>query len=128
MAALKGSSGERIRPTGLEEGLFMVVGCVGPAHPSGLAKAKVALMQSRASTARLHVSEIDPMSAVYPVSVYRRIEKAVSECIKSLRKIHGRFVVATKRTLQHEFNNDGSLIPVSVRKVGRRLDEFRPRD
>jgi hypothetical protein len=68
------------------------------------------------------------MSAVYPVSVYRRIEKAVSERIKSLRKIHGRFVVATKRTLQHEFNNDGSLIPVSVRTVGRRLDEFRPRD
>jgi len=68
------------------------------------------------------------MSAVYPVSVYRRIEKTVSERIKSLRKIHGRFVVATKRTLQHEFNNDGSLIPVPVRTVGRRLDEFRPHD
>jgi hypothetical protein len=68
------------------------------------------------------------MSAVYPVSVYRRIEKAVSERIKSLRQIQGQFVAAAERALQPEFNNDGSLIPVQVRTVGRRLDEFRRRD
>jgi len=68
------------------------------------------------------------MAAVDPVRVYRRIEKAVSERIKWLRKIHGQFVVATERTLKREFNNDGSLIPVRVRTVGPRLDEFRPHD
>jgi hypothetical protein len=67
------------------------------------------------------------MSTVYPASVYRRIEKAVSERIKSLRKIHGQFVVATGRALQHEFNYEG-LIPVRVRTAGRRPDQFRPRD
>jgi hypothetical protein len=65
------------------------------------------------------------MSTVYPASVYRRIEKAVSERIKSLRKIRGQFVVATGRA--HEFNYEG-LIPVRVRTAGRRLDQFRPRD
>jgi hypothetical protein len=67
------------------------------------------------------------MSTVYPVSVYRRIEQAVSERIMSLRKLHGQFVVAAGRALQHEFNNDG-LLPVRVRTAARRLDQFRPRD
>ena len=55
------------------------------------------------------------MSAIYPLSVHRRIERQWAERIKSLRQIHGRVVVATERTLQHVFNNDGSLIPVPVR-------------
>jgi hypothetical protein len=67
------------------------------------------------------------MNTVSPVSVFRRIEKAVSECIMSLRKFHGQFVVATGRALQHEFNND-ELIPVRARTPARRLDQFQPRD
>jgi hypothetical protein len=70
------------------------------------------------------------MSATYPLSVHRRIERQWAERIKSLRQIHGQIAVATERTLQHVFNNNGSLIPVPVRTVvdRRRLDQSRPRD
>ena len=76
------------------------------------------------------VSEVDPMSAVYPLSVHRRIERQWAERIKSARQLHGQIVVATERTLQRVFNNDGSLIPASVGTVvdRRRLDRSRPRD
>ena len=46
------------------------------------------------------------MSAIYPLSVHRRIERQWAERIKSLRQIHGQIVVATKRTLQRVFNNE----------------------
>jgi hypothetical protein len=75
-------------------------------------------------------SEIDLMSAIYPLSVHRRIERQWAERINSLRQIHGQIVVGTERTWQRVFNNDGSLIPVQVRAVvdGRQLDEPRPHD
>ena len=57
------------------------------------------------------------MSASYLSSVHGRIQRQWGERIKSLRQLHGQIVVATKRTLQHVFNNDGSLIPVPVRAV-----------
>ena len=76
------------------------------------------------------VSEVDPMSVVYPLSVHRRIERQWAERIKSARQLRGQIVVATERTLQRVFNNDGSLIPATVRTVvdRRRLDRFRQRD
>jgi hypothetical protein len=70
------------------------------------------------------------MSAVYPLSVHRRVERQWAERINSLRQIHGRIVIGTERTLQRVFNNDGSLILVSIRAVAdrRQLDQSRPHD
>jgi hypothetical protein len=68
------------------------------------------------------------MSAIYPLSIHRRIERQWAERINSLRQIRGQIVVGTKRTSQ--FNNDDSVIPVPVRAVvdRRQLDQSRPRD
>ena len=70
------------------------------------------------------------MSAIYPLSVHRRIERQWAERINSLTQIHGQIVVGTERTLQSLFNNDGSLIPVPIRAIvdRRQLDQSRPRD
>jgi len=70
------------------------------------------------------------MSAIYPLSVHRRIERQWAERINLLRPIHGQIVVGTERTLQRVFNNDDSLIPVPVRATvdRRQLDPSRPRD
>jgi hypothetical protein len=70
------------------------------------------------------------MSAIYPLSVHRRIERQWTERINSLRQIHGQNVVGTERTLQRVFNNDDSLIPIPVRAIvdRRQLDQSRPRD
>ena len=70
------------------------------------------------------------MSALYPLSFYRRIERQWAERIKSLRKIYGQIVAAAELALQRTFNNDGSLIPVPVRTVvgQRRRDQCRSRD
>jgi hypothetical protein len=57
------------------------------------------------------------MSAIYPLSVHRRIEQQWAERIKSLRQLHGQITVGTERTLQRVFKNDGSLIPVPIRAV-----------
>jgi hypothetical protein len=73
------------------------------------------------------VSEVDLMSAKYPLSVHRRVERQWAERFKSLS---GRIVVATERTLQRVFNNKGSLLPVPVRTVvsRRRIDPSQTRD
>ena len=70
------------------------------------------------------------MSAKYPLSIYRRIERQWAERIKSLGQIRGQVVTATDRTLQRVFNYKSSLIPIPVRTVAerRRLDQYRPRD
>jgi hypothetical protein len=68
------------------------------------------------------------MSALYPLSVHRRIERQWAERIKPLRQIHGQIVVGAERTLQRVFNNDGSLVPVPVRVVADQLDQSRRRD
>jgi hypothetical protein len=70
------------------------------------------------------------MSAIYPLSIHRRIERQWAERINSLRQIHGQIVVGTERTLQRVFNNDDSMIPVAVRTIvdRRQLDQSRPRD
>jgi hypothetical protein len=65
------------------------------------------------------------MSAIYPLSVHRRIERQWAERVNSLRQIHGHIVVGTERTLQRVFNNDDSLIPAPVRAIvdRRQLDQ-----
>ena len=71
------------------------------------------------------------MNAIYSLSFHRRIERQWAERIKSLRQVRGQIVVATERTLQRVFNNnEGSLIPVTIRTVvdRRRLDQCRSRD
>jgi hypothetical protein len=70
------------------------------------------------------------MSAIYPLSIHRRIERQWAERINSLRQIQGQIVVGTERTLQRVFNNDDSMIPVAVRTIvdRRQLDQSRPRD
>ena len=69
------------------------------------------------------------MSAIYPLSVHRRIERQWAERVNSQRQIRGQIVIGTKRTLQRVFNNE-SLIPVPVRAIVDRqqLDQSRPRD
>jgi hypothetical protein len=52
------------------------------------------------------------MSAIYPLSIHRRIERQWAERINSLRQIHGQIVAGTERTLQRVFYNDDSMIPV----------------
>ena len=70
------------------------------------------------------------MSAIYPLSVHRHIERQWAERVNSLRQIHGQIVVGTERTLQRVFNNKGSLISIPVRAIVDRgqLDQSRPRD
>jgi hypothetical protein len=76
------------------------------------------------------VSEVDLMSAIYPLSVHRRIDRQWAERINSLRQIHGQVVVETERPLQGVFNNDDSVIPVPVKAAvdRRQLDQSRPHD
>lgn len=68
------------------------------------------------------------MSAIYPLSVHRRIERRWAERIKSLTQSRRQLVVATERTLQRVFDNVGPLIPVPVRTerswTGDRLIRF----
>jgi hypothetical protein len=70
------------------------------------------------------------MSAIYPLSVHRRIERQWAERINSPRQIHTQIVVGTERTLHRVIDNDGSRIPVMVGAVvdQRELDRSQPRD
>lgn len=56
------------------------------------------------------------MSAIYPLSVHRRIERQWAERISSQRQIHGQIVIGTKRTLQRVFNNE-SLVAAPVTAI-----------
>jgi hypothetical protein len=70
------------------------------------------------------------MSAMYPLSIHRRIERQWAERIKSLKTLDDQIVVVTERALQQAFNDGSSLIPVAVRTVvdRRRLDQPGPHD
>ena len=46
------------------------------------------------------------MSAIYPLSVHRRIERQWAERVNSQRQIQGQIVIGTKPTLQRVFNNE----------------------
>ena len=62
------------------------------------------------------VSEVDLMSAIYPLNIHRRIERQWAERIKSLRQIRGLVVTVTERASQHAFNDDAP-IPAPARSV-----------
>jgi hypothetical protein len=70
------------------------------------------------------------MSAIYPLSIHRRIERRWAERINSLRQTRGQIVAGTERGSQRVFNNDDLVIPVPVRAIAdrRQLDQSRPRD
>jgi hypothetical protein len=70
------------------------------------------------------------MTAIHPLSIHRCIERQWAERINSLRQIRGQIVVGTERALQRVFNNDDSLIPVTIRAIvdRRQIDQSRPRD
>ena len=54
------------------------------------------------------------MSAIYPLSVHRRVERQWTERMESLRQIRARIVDAAERTLQSAF---GEPIPVKIMMV-----------
>jgi hypothetical protein len=64
------------------------------------------------------------MSAIYPLSVYRRVERQWAERIKSVRRARDQVVAGTERTLQRVSSNDGALVAVPASAVvdRRRLD------
>jgi hypothetical protein len=70
------------------------------------------------------------MSAIYPLSIHRRIERQWAERINSLRQTRGQIVAGTERASQRVFSKDDSVIPVPVRTIADRqqLDQSRPRD
>jgi hypothetical protein len=57
------------------------------------------------------------MNAIYLFGFRRPIEQQSAERIELLRTLSGQIVVATEQTLQHVFNNEGSLIPAPIRTV-----------
>jgi len=66
------------------------------------------------------------MSRKYPLSF---LERRWAERIQSPEQIRGQIAVAIERTLQLIFDNEGLLIPISVRTVvGRRLRPYRSYD
>jgi hypothetical protein len=69
------------------------------------------------------------MSAIYPLSVHRRIERQWAERIRSPRQIRGLVVTSTERAMQRAFK-DGSLSPVPAGRVVDSLQVYRsqPRD
>jgi hypothetical protein len=69
------------------------------------------------------------MSAIYPLSVHRRIERQWAERIKSPRQIRGPVITSTERALQRAFK-DGSLSPVPAGRVvdSLQVDRSQPRD
>ena len=70
------------------------------------------------------------MNAIYLFSFCRRIERQWAERFKLLRELRVQIVVATERTLQRVFNNEGLLIRIPVGTVveRRRLDQCRSHD
>jgi hypothetical protein len=72
------------------------------------------------------ISEVDLMSAIYPLSVHRRVERQWAQRIDSLR----RSLAGTEKALQRVFNNDGALVGVPESAVAdrRHLDQPRSHD
>src|SRR5450631_4884203 len=71
------------------------------------------------------VSEVALMSAMYPLSVHRRVERRWTERMESLRQIRAHIVDAAERTLQSAFDEP---IPVKIRMVADSRAPFRRRD
>jgi hypothetical protein len=65
------------------------------------------------------------MSAIYPLSVHRRVERQWTGRMESLRQIRAHIVDAAERTLQSAFDEP---IPVKIRMVADSLAPFRRHD
>jgi hypothetical protein len=64
------------------------------------------------------------MSAIYPVSVHRRIERQWAQRIDALRRTHGQIVAGTEKALQRVFNdNTLAAAPLSEVVDRRQLDQ-----
>jgi hypothetical protein len=68
-----------------------------------------------------HLSEVDLMSAIYPLSIHRRIERQWAQRIDALKRTRGQIVAGTERAMQRVFNNDDA--PLSEIVDRRRLDQ-----
>jgi hypothetical protein len=67
------------------------------------------------------------MSAIYPVSIHRRIERQWAERVKSAMQIRSLVVAATERTLQRVFI-DHPPIPAGSVTESIQLDRAQSRD
>ncbi len=67
------------------------------------------------------------MSAMYPVSIHRRIERQWVERIKALKLINSKIAVAGERVLEGGLSGERVLIPVKVADQ-RRLSDINQRD
>ena len=65
------------------------------------------------------------MSAMYPLSIHRRIERQWAERIKLLKTLDDQIVVVTERALQLAFNDGSSLMAPQKNGFGRRIVERR---
>ena len=65
------------------------------------------------------------MSAIYPLSVHRRVERQWTERMESLRQIRAHIFDAAERTLQSAFDEP---IPVTIRMFADSRAPFRRRD
>lgn len=82
-------------------------------------KRKIGAYLMEYDTRTSFVSEVDPMSVMFPLRFRRRIERQWAERFRSLRRIRGQIVVATELALQRAFD-DRALIPIPVRAVADR--------
>ena len=82
-----------------------------------LVKADASLMQvDRQWCSCSSVSEVDRMSAIYPVSIHRRIERQWANRMKSLQS---RIVIATEEKLHRAFKGDSLLKSVEASAIER---------
>jgi hypothetical protein len=65
------------------------------------------------------------MSALYPLSFHRQVERQWAERMKSLRQIRAQIIDVAERTLQGAFNEP---IPVKIRTFADREKQYRRRD
>ena len=89
---------------------------------AGTFRISATLSADRTKIPRISARLID-MSEIYPLSVYRRVERQWAERIDSVRRARGQVVAGTERPLQGVSNNDASAVVDQ-----RQLDQARPRD
>lgn len=65
------------------------------------------------------------MSAMYPLSIHRRIERQWIARIKALKLINSKLAVASERVLEGGLSGERVLIPVKVADR-RRLVGYKP--
>ena len=61
------------------------------------------------------------MSAIYPLSVHRRIERQWAGRLDALRRAPGQIVAGTEKALQCVFKNDDALVALPLGDAVGRL-------